>query len=105
MNGGLLIKEARLRARLEPAELAERLGIAEEELATWEKGREPLSLETVVRALRACDLDLEVRVVKRDDSDERSFGRHLAMTPTQRIQHLLDLLEWERVAHSARRAR
>lgn len=101
MRGGLLIREARLRAGLTQRELATRIGTKQPAIARWESGRQAPGLETIRRALRACGLDLELRVVVSDDSDESLFGRHLAMSPDQRLGQLEDLLAWERLAHKA----
>lgn len=101
MRGGLLIQEGRLRAGLTQRELADRMGTKQPAIARWESGRQAPGLETVRRALRACGLDLDLRVVVADDSDESFFGRQLAMSPDQRLRHLEELLAWERLAHSA----
>ena len=81
MSGGLLIKEARLRAGLGEAELAARLGISEADIRRWESGEESPTMEMVTRALRACGLDLRVSIVPYDDHDLVLALQNLRLTP------------------------
>lgn len=103
MRGGALIREARRRAGLTQAELARRMGTSQSAVARWERGRQSPSFDTVIRALRACGLDLDIHLVAYDDSDASLFEGYLAMTPDQRVQSLLNLLQFEADAHAARR--
>ena len=103
MRGGLLIREARRRAALTQAELAQRLATSQSTVARWETGRQAPSFDTVIRALRACGLDLDIHLVPYDDSDASLFDRHLAMTPDQRLDWLQGLLAWERTLQEAKR--
>lgn len=100
--GGLLVKEARLRAGLTQAELARRLGSAQPVVARWETGAAAPSLDTVVRAVRACGLELEVALVEPDDSDRRQIVQNLKLTPAQRADLVVNMLEVERMLHAAR---
>lgn len=103
MKGGLLIKEARLRAGLSQRALAEHMGTSQPAVARWETCRQEPGFDTVVKALRACGFDLEVRLAPRDDSDERFFVQYRAMAPETRVQSLLNMLDFEREAHRALR--
>lgn len=86
MGGGDLIREARRRAGLTQAELAERAGTAQSGIARWESGRTAPSLDDVRRVVRLCGLDLEVALVPYDDSDRAQAARLLALTPQQRVE-------------------
>jgi transcriptional regulator with XRE-family HTH domain len=103
MKGGLLIREARLRAGLTQRALAERMGTSQPAVARWENGRQEPGFDTVVKALQACGFDLDVRLTLRDDSDERFFVQYRAMTLEDRLQSLLNMLAFEREAHRALR--
>ena len=88
MNGGQLIRQARKRAGLSQRELAERLGTAQAAIARWEGGRTAPSFDRVVAAIRACGLDLDTRIVTRDDHHERLVEERLRMSPDERLESL-----------------
>jgi hypothetical protein len=69
VRGGALIREARKRAGLTQAELARRVGTTQSAIARIENGGTEPSLLRVRTLLRACKLDLEVRIAPRDESD------------------------------------
>jgi transcriptional regulator with XRE-family HTH domain len=83
--GGDLIREARRRAGLTQAELADRAGTAQPAIARWESGRTAVSLDDVLRLVRLCSLDLELALVPRDDSDLAQAGRLAGLTGQQRL--------------------
>jgi transcriptional regulator with XRE-family HTH domain len=100
MRGGLIIKEGRLRAGLSQRQLADRLGTKQSVVARWETGAAAPSFDTVLRAVRACGLDLLVSLVPYDGSDYSLLDLQLAMSPEQRVEQLTSMLEFERLAHS-----
>ena len=61
MDGGALVREARTRAGLTQAELAERVGTTQSAIARLERGTS-LTLERASRLVRACGFDLQVRI-------------------------------------------
>ncbi len=85
MHGGHLIREARRRAGLTQAELAERISTAQPNVARWESADMSPSVDVLTRVVQACDLDLLVRLVPReagewtsvDDSQEKSLDQRL----------------------------
>ena len=83
--GGQLIREARLRAGLTQAELAERAGLVQPAVARWEAGRAAISVDDVVRLVRLCGLDVEFAIVERDDSDMAQAGRLASLSGQQRL--------------------
>lgn len=103
MTGGLLIREARLRAGLTQQELAERLATTQPVVARWEAGRSSPTLETVVRAVRACGLDLHVSLARYDHDDDRLIDDQLGRTPAERLDAIENLLRQEEVLRRARR--
>ena len=84
---GSLIREARKRAGLTQAELAERLGKTQSEIGRWERGEVKPSLETLRAVVRACDLDVTIGLAEADDSHARNLARTRAMTPAERVRH------------------
>ena len=99
MQGNALILEARRRAGLTQTGLADRLGVPQSTIARWETGRIAPSFENVVRAVRACDLDLSVRLVDRDDELRALVDAHLRLTPSERLaqnSHLVNFIEGAR---------
>jgi transcriptional regulator with XRE-family HTH domain len=88
MRGGLLVKEARLRAGLTQAGLAERLETTQPVIARWETGASEPAFRTVVEAIRACDLDLRVELVPYDEHDLLNIVHELSLTPAQRVTQL-----------------
>lgn len=103
MIGGQIIREARRRAGLSQAGLAERLATSQSVIGRWETGRRTPSIDSVIAATRACDLDLHLGLAVRDLDHDRLIDDTLRMTPTQRIEALLARLESERALHRARR--
>jgi transcriptional regulator with XRE-family HTH domain len=103
VTGGLLVKEARLRAGLTQRELAGRMGTRQPVIARWERGRAEPGFETVQRALRACGFDLEIAIGTRDDDHPRLIEDHLRMTVEERLDALENMLDIEAWARTARR--
>lgn len=83
--GNDLVREARRRAGLSQRELADRAGTTQSAIARVETGRSTPSIDTVVRLVRLCGLDLDVALVERDDSDWTQARRLLTLTPSQRL--------------------
>jgi transcriptional regulator with XRE-family HTH domain len=88
MRGGEFIREARKRAGLSQRELAEQLGTTQAVIARWEIGQRSPSLERVVEAVRACGLDLAVRIVNADDQHAGLVREALSMSPGERLDRL-----------------
>jgi transcriptional regulator with XRE-family HTH domain len=83
--GGELVREARKRAALTQAQLAERAGTTQSAIARLESGRTSPSLEQVERLLRLCGFQLIVELAPYDDSDIVQAEARLRRTPDQRI--------------------
>jgi transcriptional regulator with XRE-family HTH domain len=88
MRGGELIREARRRAGLSQRELARRLRTAQSVIARWESGATAPSLETVVRAVRACGFELDVHLLPIDEGFEHDWSlaeQNLSLSPEERL--------------------
>ena len=101
MNGGALIREARLRSGMSQAELAARLETQQSVVARWETGAREPTLATVRRALRAAGFDLNVSVTPADDDHDRLIDDALDRTPKERVEDLLARLDVEGELHDA----
>ena len=99
MASGQLLREARLRAGLTQAALAERAGTLQSAVARWERGEVAPSFETLRRLVRACGLELSVSLATFDDSYAGEIRDRLARPPAQRVELALEL------AHEAQRIR
>lgn len=88
MVGGELVREARKRAALTQAQLAERAGTTQSAIARLESGRTSPSLEQVERLLRLCGFQLIVELAPYDDSDIVQAEAQLRRTPQDRARRL-----------------
>ncbi len=88
MRGGSIIREARKRAGLTQRQLAELLTTTQAVVARWETGKSSPAFDRVVQAVRACDLDLSVRIVNRDDEHSLLIDDALRLAPVERLERL-----------------
>lgn len=82
------MREARRRARLTQAQLAERAGTTQSAIARIETGRTHPSFDTVVRLLRLCGFALLVALDPYDDSDLAQAQALLRLTPEERLDQM-----------------
>lgn len=87
-KGGLVIRRARLRAGLTQNELATRLRTSQPLIARWEGGHVEPGFATVIKAVRACGLDLAVSLVEYDHDHDSLIKQNLELTPTQRLRKM-----------------
>jgi len=90
MRGGHLIQEARLRAGLSQKALALRMGTSQSLVARWEQGTVSPRYETVVRAVRACGLDLSVGIYNYDFEADILIRDRLALSVEERARTMVD---------------
>lgn len=90
MRASGLIREARTRAGLTQRQLAGRLGTHQSVVARWETGRTNPDFETVITAIRACGLELEIGLTPADDHDLALIRRELGVLPHQRLARMVD---------------
>lgn len=101
MRGGTLIREARRRAGLTQAELAERLDTTQSAIARIERGGTEPSYERVVDALRACGFDLLPRLLPTDDADWSVASTNLAVDHDTRVRRHQAALRFAEAGHRA----
>jgi transcriptional regulator with XRE-family HTH domain len=93
VRGGQLIREARRRAQLTQAELAQRTGTTQSAVARWETNRVSPTLETLTEVVRACGLDLVVHLEPHDDHDWTLVEAKQQLTPDQRLEDLESMVD------------
>lgn len=103
MKGGEVIREARLRKGLTQAELAKRLDTKQPVIARWESGSRSPTFETVVRAIRACGLDLGIGIYNYDYDHDALIEDQLRLSPEQRVQRISHMQQLERRLHAAKK--
>jgi len=89
-----IIREARLKASLTQAELAQRLGRDRAQVARWETGGQEPSFENLRAAVEACGFVLKVEIAEREEDTalDGQLETSLLQAPQQRVQALLDEL-------------
>src|SRR3954466_13374160 len=93
VRSAALIREARLRAGLTQAELAERTGRDRSVIARWEQGAVAPSVETWVELVGACGFDLPLVLVEHDTSLDERLRTNLRLTPERRVDQLVAAAE------------
>lgn len=95
MTSGQLIRQARLRAGLTQAELAERIKKPRQQVVRWESDTVEPGLSTLRRLLRACGFDVSVSLIPYAPDPEREARLEAIRreTPKERLARLLDELE------------
>ena len=88
MIGGELVREARRRAALTQAALADRASTTQSAIARLESGRTSPSLEQVERLMRLCGFQLLVELAPYDDSDLVQAEARLRLLPDERLDEL-----------------
>ena len=78
------MREARRRRGLTQTQLAERAGTTQSAIARLEAGRVSPSFDDVIRYLRLMDLDLDLMLVDRDESDCRHASALLDLSAQER---------------------
>ena len=86
MHGGRIVREARRRAGLSQAQLAERLGTTQSAIARLERGRSEPSFSKVVAVARVCGIDLVPRLIDSDEADWSVASTNLGLTPDARVR-------------------
>jgi transcriptional regulator with XRE-family HTH domain len=104
--GNDLVREARKRAGLTQAELAQRAGTTQSAIARIESGDTAPSFDSVLRLIRLCDLDLDIMLVPRDESDWIQALRLMQLSAEQRLQrHQRALTQLREMRQAGTRAR
>jgi transcriptional regulator with XRE-family HTH domain len=85
MTVASLVREARRRAGLTQAELAERAGVPKSTVGRIESGARSPSADLVEQLVRAAGLELTVSLSEPDPGTDSMFERTLRRTPAQRL--------------------
>jgi transcriptional regulator with XRE-family HTH domain len=93
VQGGHLVREARRRAGLTQRELAARVGTTQPAIARIESGDSAPSFERIVRLVRACGFDLDIRVVPLDEDGWTLAEQGQRLSPDERLDRLLAGIE------------
>jgi transcriptional regulator with XRE-family HTH domain len=94
MLGGDLVREARRRAGLTQAELAERAETTQSAIARLEAGRTSPSFDLVMRLLKLCGFRLDVSLDPYDDSDVAQAQANLRNSMEGRLRNLESALQF-----------
>jgi len=93
VRSAALIREARLRAGLTQAELAERTGRDRSVIARWEQGAVAPSVETLVELVRSCGFDLPLALAPYETEGDERLSKNLLLSPERRVRRMLSSLE------------
>lgn len=102
---GHLIREARRRAGLSQAELAERAGTTQSAIARLERGRTSPSVERMRELIRACGLDLRFELVPIDDADLSLARTNRTLSVDARLRQNANAVAFAVAAREAARGR
>jgi transcriptional regulator with XRE-family HTH domain len=101
MKAGTLIREARRRAGLTQAELAERLGTTQSAIARLERGGTEPSYERVAHVAKACGLELVPQLLPADDADWSVASLNLTVDRDTRVRRHQAALRFARAGREA----
>lgn len=91
-RSGQLLREARLRAGMTQRAVAARAGVSQPTVARIEAGEVHPSLERLLELVRACGLDLDIRLVRLDEDAWSMVERGAGATPDERLDRMLAAL-------------
>lgn len=100
-SGGILVREARLRAGLTQRQLAAAVGSSQATIARIESGATKPTFAKVRRLVEACGLRLEVRLVPAEDSDWSVARANLRLGPDARVRQHLAAMRFARAGREA----
>jgi hypothetical protein len=89
VRSAAIIREARLRAGLTQAELAERTGRERSVIARWEQGAVAPSVETLLALVEACGFELPLELVPSEPVDDERLRKNLLLSPERHVQRTL----------------
>ena len=90
----MIIRDARLRARLSQAELGASLGRDRAQIARWESDAVQPAFETLLEVVAACgyELDFVLRPLEGSRSKDAPMTKNLVRSPQDRVRKLLRAL-------------
>jgi transcriptional regulator with XRE-family HTH domain len=102
VDAGQILKESRRRSGLSQRRLAELAGVTQPTVARIESGVIQPTFERLLELVRACGLDLDVRVVPLDEDAWTIAHRGLALTPDERLDRAVAAVELMREGQELR---
>lgn len=90
VKSAVLLREARLRAGLSQAALADRSGVNRVQINRYEAGAIAPSLDTLIELVRACGFDLPLELVPFDADPGERLGALQQLSPERRLHRMLD---------------
>jgi len=102
MDAGQILRESRLRSGLSQRRLADLAGITQPTVARIESGLIQPTFERLLDLVRACGLDLDVRVVPLDEDAWTVARRGLELTPDERLDRAVAAVDLRREGRELR---
>lgn len=102
MDAGQILRESRLRSGLSQRRLSELAGVTQPTVARIESGLIQPTFERLLELVRACGLDLDVRVVPLDEDAWTVARRGLALTPDERLDRAVAAVDLMREGQEIR---
>jgi predicted transcriptional regulator len=103
MSSGVLVMQARRRAGITQAELANRVGTTQSAIARIESGATESSLTRVEAIVEACGFRLEVQIADIDTVELATIRRNLDLEVNERVSRTVRLANFIRSGQSALR--
>ena len=100
MDSGQLLREARRRAGLTQQQVADRGAVSQSLVARIESGRVSPSFDRLLDLVRACGLDLDVRVVPLDEDAWSMVEQGARLSPDERLDRALAGVQLRQEARS-----
>lgn len=104
MRGNHLVREARRRAGLTQAELAERTGTTQSAIARLERGVGRPTMQRISELVEACGLELQVRLVPATAHDWSLVERNAALGTDERVTRAVTSIRLAEEVRAAGRA-
>jgi transcriptional regulator with XRE-family HTH domain len=102
MDAAQIVRESRLRSGLSQRRLAELAGLTQPTVARIENGRIQPTFDRLLALVRACGLDLDVRVVPLDEDAWTVERRGLSLTPDERLDRAVAAVDLMREGRALR---
>lgn len=90
VKSAALLREARLRAGLSQADLAQRTGKPRPHIGRYEAGGVAPSLDTLLELIHACGFDLPLELVALPDSADDDLSALQLLSPERRLDRMLE---------------
>jgi transcriptional regulator with XRE-family HTH domain len=89
VKSAVLLREARLRARISQQALAERSGVNRVQINRYEAGGIAPILDTLIELVRACGFDLPLELAPLDPFRDAALADLQKLSPSRRLERML----------------